>query len=184
MPVGGRLASIGDLPHSEICCCAVDLACQSRTCRCPLMLDGVPTRSADARAVELLQRVGLGDWARHRPGEDVFTAIMTTGTSRSGTRAQLDRLGLGHITFDRRLGSLSGGEVVSLGWTAQLLKRPDVPLLNEPTNNLDLVSVGQLEAALNAYEGAFVVVSHDVRFLAQIGVQRRLRLSDGRLASA
>jgi len=35
----------------------------------PLVLDGMPTRSADARAKELLQRVGLGDRARHRPAE-------------------------------------------------------------------------------------------------------------------
>ena len=44
-----------------------------------------------------------------------------------------------------------------------------------------LVSVGQLESALNAYQGAFVVVSHDERFLAEIGVDRWLRLSEGRL---
>ena len=56
-----------------------------------------------------------------------------------------------------------------------------VDLLDEPTNNLDLVSVGQLESALNAYQGAFVVVSHDERFLAEIGVNRWLRLSEGRL---
>lgn len=35
----------------------------------PLVLDGIPTRSADARAMELLNRVGLGDRARHRPAE-------------------------------------------------------------------------------------------------------------------
>ena len=69
-------------------------------------------------------------------GEDVFTASDDWDIEER-TRAQLDRLGLGHIGFDRRLGSLSGGEVVSLGLAARLLKRPDVLLLDEPTNNLD-----------------------------------------------
>jgi len=58
---------------------------------------------------------------------------------------------------------------------------PQLLLLDEPTNNLDLVSVGQLESALTAYEGAIIVVSHDERFLAEIKVDRWLRLADGRL---
>jgi ATPase subunit of ABC transporter with duplicated ATPase domains len=41
--------------------------------------------------------------------------------------------------------------------------------------------VGQLESALNSYQGAFVVVSHDERFLREIGVNRWLRLADGEL---
>ena len=65
-----------------------------------------------------------------------------------------------------------------------MLRTPQLLLLDEPTNNLDLVSVSQLEAALNAYEGAFVIVSHDERFLDEVGIQRRLRLSQGRLESA
>ena len=47
---------------------------------------------------------------------------------------------------------------------------------------LDLASVEQFTGALTAYQGAFVVVSHDERFLAEIGVIRRLNLSEGRLA--
>jgi len=83
------------------------------------------------------------------------------------------------------IGALSGGERLraTLACVLYAEPAPQLLLLDEPTNNLDLVSVGQLESALNAYEGAFVVVSHDERFLAEIGVQRRLRLSDGRLES-
>lgn len=58
---------------------------------------------------------------------------------------------------------------------------PHLLLLDEPTNNLDLAGAGQLESALNSYQGAFMVISHDERFLAEIGVNRRLRLADGTL---
>jgi ATPase subunit of ABC transporter with duplicated ATPase domains len=82
--------------------------------------------------------------------------------------------------------ALSGGERLraTLACVLYAEPAPHLLLLDEPTNNLDLVSVGQLQAALNAYRGAFMVVSHDDRFLAQIGVQRTLRLSGGRLTAA
>ena len=81
------------------------------------------------------------------------------------------------------VGVLSGGERLRATLACVLFAEPapQLLLLDEPTNNLDLVSVGQLESALNAYEGAFVVVSHDQRFLAEIKVARWLGLHDGRL---
>ncbi|MEW2523764.1 ABC-F family ATP-binding cassette domain-containing protein [Streptomyces sp. NPDC047071] len=81
------------------------------------------------------------------------------------------------------VGVLSGGERLRATLACVLCAEPapQLLLLDEPTNNLDLVSAGQLESALNSYQGAFVVISHDERFLTEIGVDRWLRLADGRL---
>ncbi|WP_055570111.1 ATP-binding cassette domain-containing protein, partial [Streptomyces atriruber] len=81
------------------------------------------------------------------------------------------------------VGVLSGGERLRATLACVLCAEPapQLLLLDEPTNNLDLVSAGQLESALDSYQGAFVVISHDERFLAEIGVNRWLRLADGAL---
>jgi ATPase subunit of ABC transporter with duplicated ATPase domains len=59
------------------------------------------------------------------------------------------------------LGTLSGGQVISLGLAAQLLKQPDVLLLDEPTNNLDLDARHRLYDVLDDWRGCLLVVSHD-----------------------
>lgn len=93
--------------------------------------------------------------------DEVFTTIGEDWDIEERSRAQLDRLGLDGLALDRRLGTLSGGEVVSLGLAAQLLKRPSVLLLDEPTNNLDSSARHRLYEALDSYTGCLLVVSHD-----------------------
>ena len=93
-------------------------------------------------------------------------------------RAELARFLLDADTVVRPVGTLSGGERFRASLAALLLAEPapQLLILDEPTNNLDLDSVAQLTAALNAYQGALLVVSHDEPFLADLHLTARLDL--------
>ncbi|MGC0207895.1 ABC-F family ATP-binding cassette domain-containing protein [Streptomyces levis] len=109
-----------------------------------------------AAVIHALDAVESGDVS-----EEHFVTIGDDWDIEERTRAQLDRLGLAGLALDRRLGTLSGGQVVSLGLAAQLLKRPDVLLLDEPTNNLDARARHKLYDVLSDFGGCLLLVSHD-----------------------
>ncbi|MEV7399905.1 ABC-F family ATP-binding cassette domain-containing protein [Streptomyces sp. NPDC091267] len=100
----------------------------------------------------------------------------------NGIRARLARFLFKGARADRLAATLSGGERFRATLAALLLAEPAPRLLmlDEPTNNLDMASVRRLTAALDAYEGALIVASHDVPFLESLGVTRWLLL-DGEL---
>ncbi|MBM7055690.1 ABC-F family ATP-binding cassette domain-containing protein [Streptomyces durocortorensis] len=100
----------------------------------------------------------------------------------NAVRARLARFLFKGAAADRPAGTLSGGERFRATLAMLLLADPPprLLLLDEPTNSLDLASVRRLTEALEAYQGALIVASHDVPFLDSIGITRWLRL-DGEL---
>ncbi|WP_322982646.1 ATP-binding cassette domain-containing protein [Streptomyces sp. S584] len=109
-------------------------------------------------------------------------ARVAPGTTDNGIRARL-----AHFLFkggrgDLLAGTLSGGERLRATLAALLLTEPAPRLLmlDEPTNSLDLSGVHRLTSALAAYRGALIVASHDLPFLASLGITRWLLLdADG-----
>lgn len=74
-------------------------------------------------------------------------------------------------TWQKVIGTLSGGEKTRLAFVKLLLQKPPVLLLDEPTNYLDLDTLDWLEAFLKNYQGAIITVSHDQYFLDHLANQ-------------
>ncbi len=80
--------------------------------------------------------------------------------------------------WDKSCSVLSGGEKMRLMLCCLTISNqvPDIIVLDEPTNNLDIQNVEIMTAAINEYEGTLIVVSHDEYFLEQVGVERVIEL--------
>lgn len=83
-------------------------------------------------------------------------------------------------TYDKKVGTLSGGEKTRLAFVKLLLKKPDILILDEPTNHLDLDTLDWLEGFLKNYPGAILAVSHDQYFLDAMATEI-LELNHGRM---
>ena len=83
-------------------------------------------------------------------------------------REVLDGLGFSQEMMDGDVGTLSGGWKMRVALARILLMKPDVMLLDEPSNHLDLESLIWLEQFLQGYEGALMMTSHDREFMNRI----------------
>lgn len=89
-------------------------------------------------------------------------------------------LGLDESDFPKTIETLSGGQKKLVGLACLLLDRPDVLLLDEPDNHLDLAGKAFLERLIIEYPGAVVIVSHD-RYLLDAVVTHITELEDGKI---
>ncbi len=80
--------------------------------------------------------------------------------------------------WDKPCIALSGGERMRLLLCCLTInsQSPDIIILDEPTNNLDIQNVEILTTAINEYQGTLIVVSHDETFLEQINIERTIEL--------
>ncbi|WP_018568692.1 ATP-binding cassette domain-containing protein [Streptomyces sp. PsTaAH-124] len=142
-PSGGTVRAVGEVGHLP----------QNVTLDTALRVDealGIAARRAALHAIE------AGD-----ASQEHFETVGDDWDVEERALAALGELGLGHLGLDRTVGEVSGGESVLLRLAALLLRRPEVLLLDEPTNNLDLYARRRLYAAVSAWPGVLVVVSHD-----------------------
>lgn len=81
--------------------------------------------------------------------------------------------------WDKPCGVLSGGERMRLMICCLSInsQSPDIIILDEPTNNLDIQNTEILTAAINEYQGTLIVISHDETFLEQINISRQIELN-------
>jgi ATPase subunit of ABC transporter with duplicated ATPase domains len=126
------------------------------------------TRLLPQTPVELPAQERVVDWLRAQ-------ATLDEGAART----LLGAFALDTAAVHRPLGRLSPGERARVHMAAMVASGAGLLLLDEPTNHLDPETLEAIEAALRAFAGTLVVVSHDRAFLDGIGVTRRLEVRGG-----
>ena len=86
-------------------------------------------------------------------------------------RKQLGTFGLASHAHTIRNKDLSGGQKARVALAELCLNAPDVLILDEPTNNLDIESIDALAEAINDYKGGVIIVSHDERLIRETNCQ-------------
>jgi ATP-binding cassette subfamily F protein 3 len=133
------------------------------------------------------RKVVVGYFAQHQLDEleAERTALQTLLAHRprldeTRARAQLGGFGFSGEKAGTPIAQLSGGERARLLLAIATLDKPNLLILDEPTNHLDIDAREELLTALNDYEGAVVIISHDRR-LIEACADRLLLVADGRV---
>jgi ATPase subunit of ABC transporter with duplicated ATPase domains len=122
-------------------------------------------------------RTGL---AEGLPLGDAFEAAVPQ-MAPADVRTLLAKFGLKADQVTSPVGTLSPGERTRAAMALLQARGVNLLVLDEPTNHLDLPAIEQLEEALESYDGALLLISHDRRLLDNVRLDQRWQVEDGRV---
>ncbi len=138
--------------------------------------DGDASMGATVAVGEIDQARGLLDGGS--PLGDAVEAVLADWNS-ADVRTLLAKFGLKADHTSRTVDSLSPGERTRASLALLQARGVNLLVLDEPTNHLDLPAIEQLEEALESYDGALLLVTHDRRLLENVRLDYRWHLEDG-----
>lgn len=140
-----------------------------------LLLGEEPVRTGEVKRADRLE---VAYYAQHRDQLDPKISVLRTLCPEGDyvnfrgqyifARSYLSRFLFRPEQMDMPVGKLSGGEKARLRIAQLMLERANVLILDEPTNDLDMATLGVLEESLTSFEGAVILVTHDRYFLDQV----------------
>ena len=136
------------------------------------VLPQVLTLQSERRVIDLLGFGEIFDALRAIEAGSVeqrlYDAVGQEWDVEARAAAALETAGLGGLGLERRVGELSGGEAMMLAVGGLFAARPDIALLDEPTNNLDASSRAAVLELICAWSGPAIVASHDRELLRRL----------------
>ncbi|MBX7445822.1 MULTISPECIES: ABC-F family ATP-binding cassette domain-containing protein [unclassified Arthrobacter] len=140
--------------------------------------DGDASMGASVAVGEIDQARGLLDSGQNLG--DAVEAVLADWNS-ADVRTLLAKFGLKADHTSRTVDSLSPGERTRAALALLQARGVNLLVLDEPTNHLDLPAIEQLEEALESYEGALLLVTHDRRLLENVRLDSRWHLENGKV---
>lgn len=119
-----------------------------------------------------------GQFTGPQPLADRFEELVPDYSTEQ-VRTLLAKFGLRADHVDRAVGDLSPGERTRAALALLQARGVNVLVLDEPTNHLDLPAIEQLEAALESFDGALLLVTHDRRMLEKVRIDTRWHVDGG-----
>jgi len=135
------------------------------------------------------RKLGIGYFAQHQtdeldPNGTPLTHLveLMKGKTTTQVRARLGVFGFGVDKADNKISTLSGGEKARLLFALMSFNAPQMIILDEPTNHLDMDSRQSLIHAINEYEGAVILISHD-SYLVEACADRIMVVDKGTISN-